>query len=411
MPTVLTAKAISALKPAQTGRRYDLTDAIVPGFGVRVTETGRKSYILTARFPGSKNPTRRTIATVGAIELAEAREIAREWIAQILKGANPGMAEIALTNAGVEKPEQFSAVASQFLIKHVLKNGLRSAGEIERLIKREMLPVWGGREFVSIRRADVAALLDAIEDRAPVLADQVLAVISKLCNWYMARNEDYVSPIVRGMRRTKPRERARRRILNDKEIGLLWRACDQCGTFGGLLRLALLTGQRRAKVRLMKWEDVDRNGVWTIQTELREKTNAKELRLSRMAFEVIKQQEFVRESHFVFGGKGGVAFNGFSKAKSKIDEKISILNGSSIPNWTVHDLRRTAKSLMARAGVRPDVSERVLGHVIPGVEGTYDRYEYEVEKAAALEHLSEILASILEEPAKSDVPYYGPTVA
>ena len=85
----LTAKAIEALKPALSGGRYDVADGIVPGFGVRVTDKGKKSYILTARFPGSENPTRRTIADVGAVELSKAREVARAWLAQIAAGLDP----------------------------------------------------------------------------------------------------------------------------------------------------------------------------------------------------------------------------------------------------------------------------------------------------------------------------------
>jgi integrase len=77
-----------------------------------------------------------------------------------------------------------------------------------------------------------------------------------------------------------------------------------------------------------------------------------------------------------------------------------------LPNWTLHDLRRTAKTLMARAGVRPDISERVLGHVIAGVEGTYDRHSYADEKRDALEKLAAMIERILN-PLPANVEELG----
>jgi hypothetical protein len=101
MRKTLTAKAIESLPAAEGGKRYDVLDAVVSGFGVRVMPTGRKSYFLLARFPGQKNPTRRTIAPVGRIELAQARETARGWLSELVAGADPAMraAEKALTVA------------------------------------------------------------------------------------------------------------------------------------------------------------------------------------------------------------------------------------------------------------------------------------------------------------------------
>jgi integrase len=237
-------------------------DAIVPGFGVRVTDKGKKSYTLTARFPGSANPTRRTIAPVNAIDLSTARETARAWLAQVARGVDPNKeAERIKRSAEAAKLETFAAVAKHFVCRHVLRNGLRSGPEIQRILKKDILPHWAEREFRSIRRGDVARLLDGIEERAPVHADHVLAVLSKLCNWYQARDEDYVSPIVRGMRRTNPHDRARTRILDDDELRAIWFCASQAGAYGSFVMLALLTAQRRSKVQGMRWPDIDKNGV------------------------------------------------------------------------------------------------------------------------------------------------------
>jgi integrase len=113
------------------------------------------------------------------------------------------------------------------------------------------------KDFESIRRSDVATLLDGIEDSSgPVAADFTLKIVSGICNWYATRHENYSSPIVRGMRRSNQKERARDRILNDDELRAVWKRAEANGTFGGLVRLLLLTGQRKDKVAKLRWDDI-----------------------------------------------------------------------------------------------------------------------------------------------------------
>ena len=116
-----------------------------------------------------------------------------------------------------------------------------------------------------------------------------------------------------------------------------------------------------------------------------------------IALDIIGTQPRVGENPFVFAGRGDGHFNGMSKAKVAFDE------ATGLEAWTIHDLRRTARSLMARAGVRPDVAERVLGHVIAGVEGVYDRHSYRDEKADALARLATMINSILD-PSDNVLP-------
>ena len=129
----------------------------------------------------------------------------------------------------------------------------------------------------SIKRSDVAALLDQIvDDNGARQADVCLAIIRKLTNWFATRDNDYVSPVVKGMHRTNGGDHKRKRILNDDEIRALWKAAD--GTFGALLKVALLTAQRREKVASMRWDDIV-DGVWTIASDKREKATAGSLQL------------------------------------------------------------------------------------------------------------------------------------
>ena len=163
------------------------------------------------------------------------------------------------------------------------------------------------------------------------------------------------------MRRASPNDRARERILTDDEIRTLWKAT---GNIGDLTKLLLLTAQRREKVAAMKWDDIS-NGTWSVPNGNRQKGTGGDLMLPGMALDIIRARPRFASNPYVFAARGDSYWQRFSGV---LDE-ICIAD-----HWTLHDLRRTARSLMSRAGVRPDIAERVLGHVQQGVEGIYDRH-------------------------------------
>jgi integrase len=245
-------------------------------------------------------------------------------------------------------------------------------------------------------RRDVTELLDTIQDtNGATQADAVLAQLSSMFNWHAARGDDFLSPIVRGMKRSKPSERKRKRILNDEEIRIFWQACGTQGTFGAFCQVLLLSLQRREKLRLMHRDYVTSDGLWTIPTEDREKGNAEYIRLPSLAMQIIREQPATPSRPYIFQGRLEGPINGFTKDKTALDGKMEEIAGYPIPHWVLHDLRRTGKTLMIRAGVSPHVSERVLGHVIPGVEGVYDQHDYLAEKTAALRKLATLVSRIL----------------
>jgi integrase len=296
-------------------------------------------------------------------------------------------------------PEDFKTVAKDWLKRHA--KHLHSKPELERILSRYVYPRWGKKRFRDIRRGEVNALLDRIEDNhGPAQADAVLAVIRGIANFYQSRNEEYTSPVVRGMKRHKAQ--ARERILNDDEIRDVWTAADQSGQFGALVKLALMTAQRKAKLATLKREDL-KDGVWMIARAEREKGTPTALKLPKLALDVLDQLPRIDRNPYVFAVDGKRHFNSFSQRKSEIDELLP----DDMPNWTIHDLRRTARSLMSRARVRPDISERVLGHAIRGVEGVYDRHRYESEIADALEALTALIETILDSPKDNVVLLHG----
>ena len=127
--------------------------------------------------------------------------------------------------------------------------------------------------------------------------------------------------------------------------------------------------------------------------------------LPKAAIAIVQAQPRLGDNPFVFAGRGNGPFRGFSQAKAAFDDKLP----KGMPEWVLHDLRRTARSLMARAGVRPDIAERVMGHAIAGVEGVYDRHSYRDEKADALQRLASLLAIILNPPKTNVQPIYART--
>ena len=220
--------------------------------------------------------------------------------------------------------------------------------------------------------------------------------------WFATRHDDYQPPIIKGMRRQNPKEQVRERILADDELRAIWLAAEANGTFGAFVRVALLTAQRRAKVMTMRWADISDDGEWTIPQEKREKDSAGSLLLPPVALDITRTQPRLGKNPFVFASaRTDGPINGLAMMKRDFDARLS-----GIAHWTVHDLRRTARSLMSRAGVSPDHAERVMGHALPGVEGIYNRHAYRDEKADALRALAALINSIVN-PHDNVLPLRG----
>jgi integrase len=385
----LSNRGVAALKPRTA--RYALPDPELRGHYVRIQPSGAKAFVTVARDQGGKQVWT-TIGAADVLSIEEARERARDVIKRVRAG-------LPAFDAPPVKPDTCAAVAGDWVKRHVAKNGLRSRDGIERLLRQHVLPAWHDREFISIRRGDVARLLDHVEDRHGARqADYVLAIVRGIANWYAARHDDYVTPIVRGMRRTNPRARQRVRVLDDNETRAVWKAAESNGRFGAIIRLALLTAQRREKLASMRWNHVSTDGTWAVPADAREKGTGGELMLPAAALEIIRAQPRLENNPYVFAGRGNTHFRGYSKSKRAFDAKLPPMEG-----WTLHDLRRTARSLMPRAGVRPDVAERVMGHAIQGVEGVYDKHSYRDEKADALQRLAVLIDGIIN-PRENVVP-------
>jgi integrase len=377
-----------------------LIDTEIRGFVARRLPSGGVSYGL--RYRDRTTGQRRWIGlgVHGDITPDQARREAERRRGEVADKRDP-LAEKHQTRAAAGS--SVSAILDAFLERHVRKN-LRSAGEVERVFNVYVRPRIGDKPIYGLLRNDLVKMLDAIEDgNGPVMADRVLAHLRKAFNWQASRDDRFNTPIVKGMARTKPAERARKRFLSDEELRDVWRALDTAnvpGCYPAYVRALLLTAQRRDEVARMSWPEIE-GEAWIIPAERYKTGNENVVPVTDAIFKLVGKPQ---KTGFVFSTTGGeLPFSGFSKAKRALDKAIAELRKREkykpVPHWTLHDLRRTARSLMSRAGVPADIAERVLGHKIAGVRGVYDRHEYIAEKRDALERLAALVERIINPPA------------
>lgn len=422
MKLLLTKREVDACKKA--AKKYAVNDTKISGFMLVVSTAGTKSFVYRYRFPRGRAGRVRdyTIGRHGAITVDQARDEAEKLQGDYKRGLDPmarlqGERRDAAAARNAPK-RSVATIVAEFIERHAKKN--RSWKETQRILNRHVVPTWGKRQISEIARSDVNELLDDIEDASGApMATAVLAQVRKMFNWHATRDDAFNSPIVKGMARTSPAKMKRDRVLSDDEIRAMWRALDLLEPpFRQLVRFLLLSAQRRDECSSANRSEIGHNtGVWTIPAERYKTDRDNVVPLSDFAldqwreaeaFDIDPDDDTPRGVYAFSTTHGRRPFSGFSKSKARLDVAMEIIlrdamteeqslraREPALKPWRLHDLRRTAKTLMQRAGVRPDISERVLGHVISGVEGTYDRHDYIVEKRAALETLAEELRRIL----------------
>jgi integrase len=282
------------------------------------------------------------------------------------------------------------AVCEEYLKRegHKLRTGQTRRATLERLV----FPVLGKREICEIKRSEINRLLDHIEDNnGPRAAGLTLSYLSVVFNWCAARDDDFRNPIVRGMVRGAATRRDR--ILSDSELSAVWKVAqaDQ-GPFGALVCFLLLTAARRGEAVGLRRSEID--GANWLLPAARNKTKVDLIRpLSAAAQGVLAS--LPNTGDFVFSTDGTRQLGGLSARKAQFDKACGVAG------WRVHDLRRTSRSLLARAGVPRDHAERCLGHVIGGVSGIYNRYKYCSEQLAAFEALASQIDRIVNPPTEN----------
>ncbi|WP_315742230.1 MULTISPECIES: site-specific integrase [unclassified Bradyrhizobium] len=398
------------------------------GFGVRVTSNGARAFVLNHRVDGREH--RETLGRWnlneggGDITLLSAIIAAKVRAEELRKGIDKRTGEkVDLRPERTRKLEEVAKpvaltindMLDQFEKKYLDEKGLRSADAYKGAFKRYVRPDIGNYSIYDIRRSHVVAMLDDIADEdedggGSTMRDRTLAYFRKACNWQCTRDDEFQSPIVKGMMLGTE---ARKRILDDQEIRDIWAALDKVkepACYARYVKTLLLTATRRTEAAEMHSTEIDGND-WTIPAA-RYKTKVDTIiPLSKAALDLIgdKPEGCIGNGWFVFSTTAGAkSFSGFSKAKAALDKALVEVRqerGEMEPmkDWRLHDLRRTARTLMSKAKVLPDIAERCLGHKIVGVRGVYDQFEFLDEKRDAFEKLAGLVERILN-PESNVVP-------
>jgi len=386
MAKALTQIAIDKLKPGPA--RREIPDGQLRGLFLIIQPTGKMAWAVRYRHYG--RPRKLTIGAYPGISLKDARAAAMRALSSIADGKDVA-AEKQASNAAARAARRQTSDAVERVIDDFIslyaRPNTRDWRETQRLLA-QFAKAWEGRRLGEISKADVHRVLDAIVARgAPIGANRAFAQLRKLCRWSVSRGIIDRSPC-EGIDAPST-ETARDRVLSLDELRIVWRAADSLGfPFGPIVKLLILTGQRRSEVGSMEWGELDlENRLWTIPAARSKNRRQHTIPLSPQAVEIINSLPRFSGSKFVFSARIA-APSGFAKAKERLDKIIARDNGEPILAWTLHDIRRSVATGLVGLGVNLPVIERCLNHIsgsFGGIVAIYQKYSFADEMRAALD--------------------------
>jgi len=387
-----TDKSLKALKPKT--ERYEVWEDGKTGFGIRITPRGVKTFIWMYRYEGKAK--RLTLGNYSTINLHEANKLLAVSKEKLYYGSDPGNQMVQERKAH-RNAMLVSTLVDEYLERYAKPNK-RSAYEDERILKKDILPAWGGIKAKSVTKNDVLELLDTILERgAPVTANRTLACVRKMFNWAHSRDLLDQNPCF-GVK-APSRENHRDRVLTKEEIIKLWKNLPKT-KMTKIVRLAiqfqLVTAQRKFEILHARQDEFDLNNkIWTIPAENSKNKLAHRVPLSPLALNLLEQIQTIQDDsvYLFFSSRTSRPIQG-SAIDHALRKNREILELTDI---TPHDLRRTAASHMASIGINRLVISKVLNHVEQSVTSIYDRYSYDKEKREALELWSNFLEETLTE--------------
>ena len=394
---LLTPISVANQKPRKD--RIEIPDRGCNGLHLVIQPSGAKSWALRFRIAGKpKKLTLGPVLTAQDVEpkhptigmplsLKGARKLATDALHDVGQGIDPTVEKkngkaTAEQIAGARAADTIEKLIPKFIDWQTKVKKRKSAAQTDYLLKANVLPEWPGKVIHDVKRRDIIELVEAIAEDRPVLANRVLAAVRRFFNWAAKRDIIAANPCT-GVE-PPGAENARDRVLSDNEIVSLWKATDAIGEpFGPLVKLLLLTGQRKGEVSGMRWSELDQDTqIWTLPSARTKNGRTHTVPLSPQAWAIIKAIKPIANSDFVFTTTGKTSVGGFSRAKGRIDK-----NAKGIKPWTLHDLRRTCATGLQKLGVEVPVVERTLNHVsgtFRGIVGVYQTHKYDDEKRIAL---------------------------
>lgn len=381
----LTKAVVAKLALPEGKSDHTVYDDDLRGFGLRLRAGGRRTWVAVYRIGARVR--RVSIGDASAVAPDTAREMARAILAQADLGRD---AQAEKIEERARAAVTLGAVADTYLLRAGTRQKPRSLAETGRYLRRSWAALHGLPLHRIERRQVAVRLAELATESGPVAANRARAALSALFSWAMREGLAEHNPVV-GTNRPAA-ESARDRVLSTAELAALWPAAEGPGDFNAIVRLLLLTGQRREEVAAMRWTELDLDrGIWTLPRERTKNRRPHDVPLVAQVTAILAGLPRREGRELVFGeGRGG--FSGWSQAKARLDAR------SGVAGWRIHDLRRTCVTGMAEIGIRPHVIEAVVNHVSghrAGVAGVYNRATYAVEKRAALQAWADHLDALL----------------
>lgn len=393
----LNNRTVAELRLPEGKREHTEYDDDLPGFGLRIRASGGKRYVVVYRHEGSVR--RIVLGNPTAVRAEDAREAARRILAQ----ADLGEDTAARRQAERERAGfTLRALIDAYVARHV---EVRQRPRTQLETKRHLEQHWAPLHSTPVHRVGRRQIADRLNELATqnggVAANRARAALSAMFTWGMRAGlvEAEVNP-VSGTARPAV-ESARARVLTVEELRAVWKATEGLGDYNAIVRLLMLTGQRREEIGAMAWTEIEiapaGSAVWRIPADRAKNGRAHDVPLSSSALVVLAGLPKRENRDLVFGRRSG-PFSGWSRAKAGLDRRIAEQRASAagrskpttqdaIAHWTLHDLRRSADTYMAEMGIEPHVIEAVINHAgghRAGVAGVYNRATYAEQKRIAL---------------------------
>jgi integrase len=364
-------------------------DDDIPGFGLRLRAGGSRSFVFQYKLGTKQRKMGLGVATAETV--TRARKTAGELHARVKLGQDPASDKV---EAQRQASETFGPSAEEFL--DTLRDRYRPGSFRE--IRRHLLLHAKPLHYLPVARItlrDVADLIASVTKHSGnVTGNHVRSSLSVLFSWLIQNGRVPANPVVNT---GKNPQKARDRVLSAAELKLIWDNLND-DQYAAIVKLLALTGQRANEIAGLRWSEIS-DGQIVLPAERTKNKRTHTLPLSTAAAEVIQKQPVRANRDLVFGDGIG-PFSGWSRCKERLDARITEANSAKpLPDWTIHDLRRSTATHMAEIGVLPHIVEAVLNHVSghkAGVAGTYNRATYEKDKRDALIRWAEHLASIVK---------------
>jgi integrase len=387
----LTTETVNTLRPPAGKGDHIYWDDDLPGLGVRVRgDTNR--WVVQYRVGAQQR--RESLGDVRKIRLEDARKIARQRFAQVELGVDPAAARADARHAAKAAKLTVGAVAGRYLES---KQDLLRATTYHQA-QRHFTVLWAplaDRPLDTVKRADVAARLqEIVKGHGRNVGRSARSNLSAMFGWAMREGLCDANPVLHTndpAEGIKPRER----VLTDSELVSIWNACRD-DDFGRIVRLLLLTGCRREEIGGLRWNEIDfEAGVMTIPGTRTKNHRALSLTLPPLVLAILQSAPRREGREYVFGHRGG-SFAGWGYTTMALNSRITAAEGKALPDWRLHDLRRTYRTGLGKLGVPPHIAELCINHVKGGVEAIYDRHRYEREIASALAQWAEHVTALIE---------------